>query len=62
MSEHVKWVPKDVSSENAADVLDAAEAGAEGRDGPVGDVERGVDDGVVGLFCGLLLKRQIRPC
>jgi hypothetical protein len=53
-------VPQDVSTEHAADVLDAAEAGAEWGDGPVGDVEGGIDDGVVGLFGGLLYKSNKR--
>ena len=48
--------PENVTPKNAADVLDATEAGAEWSDGPVRHVERRVDDGVIAFFCRLLQK------
>ena len=48
--------PENVTPKNAADVLNATEAGTEWSDGPVGHVERRVDDGVIAFFCRLLQK------
>ncbi len=46
--------PEDVAAEDAADVLDATQPGAERGHRPVGDVERRVHDGFVCLLCRLL--------
>ena len=49
---------ENVSSEHAADVLDATEARAERRHRPVRHVERRIDDSVVALFRRLLFGKN----